>query len=120
MIIFSVQKENLSAGDNMLRVEQTIHKLEGLGIQYRVLDGMYDGQKELSFIMRNKSIGKCLEEFYAQDNYLERGHRGFWYLINVETDRVVDYYRTIKEVSKETALNNESYSVLDNKYYIGV
>lgn len=114
MIIFSVEKSDRAVLDNIRATIEASSILES----YAVLDGYYQGTFEVSFITNNIELGRQLVRDFEQDCYLERGHYGYWYLIDTKTDKILDTFKTIKEVTKDVALKSEYYSILDGKYYL--
>ena len=118
MIIFSVEKSNYSARDNAFSNEEAVQILGENG-SYQTLTGVYQGQKETSYLTSQVELGRELAAAFKQDCYLERGHYGYWYLIETKSGKILRTFKTIKEVDKDKALSSEYYTLLNGKYYIG-
>lgn len=117
MIIVSVSqnKDRIEDNCNTLEIKR---RLEQANVNFKLIEGVYKGQTEFSFIIEDKDIGRALADAYNQECYLEQGHYGYWYLIDTPTGAVMDSFKTIKQVSREAAEATENYSIMDGKYYI--
>lgn len=114
MIIFSVEQANVSDRENLQANEEATDLLN----RPYVMTGVYKGQTEVSYMTSQVKLGKQLSKDFNQDCYLERGHYGVWYLIETKSDKILDTFKTIKEVTKDVALRSEYYSILNGKYYL--
>lgn len=117
MIIFSAMKSDRSHEENVLADRMARDTMKD---NFQVMAGVYKEDVEVSYITRDTELGRKLARDYRQETYLERGHRGFWYLVETKTDKVIDWYQTIREVSEEEARKHDSYSILDGRFYLGV
>ena len=117
MIIFSVEQAELHPRENMA---STVYASKELGKEgtYVAVDGVYKGQSEVSFLTSQVELGKNLAREFRQECHLERGYYGIWYLVDTATDKVLDAFKTIKEVSRERALASECYTQVGDKYYL--
>ena len=89
-----------------------------LGSNFEVVYGVYEGINEVSFMTTNVKQGIELAKKYKQDTYLERGHRGIWYVIDTLTGAAIEAYKYLTEVPKDEAIASKNYSIYNNKYYI--
>lgn len=117
MIIFSVEQANQSPLNNMAANCEAADVLSQNGT-YHVMNGRYKGQDELSIMTSQVELAKQLATAYNQECYFERGHYGYWYLIDTKTDAIIDTFKTIKEVDKATALKQDAYTMYKGRYYV--
>lgn len=118
MILVSTYQSTADEGTNLTNFLQEMGNLDAAGIQFRVANGYWKGGDELTFLIKNKEVGRALAETYNQDAYLERGHYGYWYLIDTASGRVIDWFKSIVEVKDTAGL--DCYTELGGKYYVGV
>jgi hypothetical protein len=119
LIIFSAELDGLDPRINNIRTANAINTLDNGG-SYTILHGMYKDTLETSILTDQVDVGIRLARQFGQEYYIERGHYGYWYLIKTETDRVVQTFKSIQEVDRDTALSNGYYTMYNDKYYIGV
>jgi len=114
MIIFSAELASLSARENLMR---TAEAEEVLG-QCQTGTGVYQGTQETCLITSQTGLGKELARGFEQECYLERGHYGVWYLVETASGAILDTFKTIKEVTKERAEQEDNYTIMNGKYYL--
>lgn len=119
MIIFSVEQASQHPVDNQANSMEMLNHLRFVNAKYAVLEGVYKGIRETSFITNQFDLGRTAAKSYNQESYLERGHKGVWYLVDTQSDTILDWFRTICEVSEEEAKRHDSYSVMEGKFYVG-
>lgn len=118
MIIFSVEQANICTRQNIEAIIKATKLLKENGT-YHTLMGVYKGIEEVSFITNQVELGQQLARDFNQESYLERGHYGYWYLIETKSGQIIDTFKTLKEVTKEQAKQIDNYSILNGKYYVG-
>jgi hypothetical protein len=111
MIIFSTAQGAKQTVDSM---EDVMITLKGIAQAF----SYYKGQTEQSFITNDHENARMLIKKYKQESYLEKGHYGYWYLIDGQTDKVLEIFKTLKEVSKDTAIRSKGFTELNGRYYI--
>lgn len=116
MIIFSVEQDRHPLENKACTIE-AIQELAKNG-SFVTACGVYNGSSEVSFITNQVELGRTLAKRYEQECYLERGHYGYWYLIETDTNSIIDTFKTIKEVSKAEALASDCYTVFNDTYYL--
>lgn len=120
MLIFSVDRSDRTQADNKEANYHTQLVLEQYGAKYDVGMGVYKGQSETCYILSSHEVlGAELAKKYKQESFLEKGKYGIWYLVQTSTGKVLDYYKTIQEVSEQEAVSSDAYTFYNNKYYKG-
>jgi hypothetical protein len=115
MILFSVEQNKVSKVENIQANEEVADILTSKQVGI----GVYNGIEEVCYLTRDNNTAKMLCAEFKQDCYLERGHYGYWYLIETTTGKVLDTFKTIKEVSKERAMKSNCYTMMNGNYYLG-
>lgn len=117
--IFSVESLWQTVAEREFAHKAAIDLLEDTNSNYDVVLGCYDGVLETSYITANLEVARHLAQLYNQHSYFEQGAKGFWYLIDTHTNRVIDWYRSIQKVSEARALRESNYTFFQGNYYIG-
>ncbi len=118
-ILFSVYLNTLTESQNMFRHAQTLVELDDLNIGYRVLDGMFQGNKEKSILIQDIKIGIEFAKANDQESVLITDANGISYLHDIQND-TYSPSMVLKEVPKEVAEQNNAYTydMIQDKYYI--
>ncbi len=118
-VIFSAYLNTLSEAANLLRHAETLAELDQLNIGYRVLDGMYAGNKERSILVTN--IGIAIELAFTslqQESILitDSNSRAYLQFANESTQELGLWH----EITESDALKSQAYTfdVIQQKYWI--
>ena len=117
MIIFSVERPG--ADNAKAHTEVLVFAAKDTTHGWRELEGIYQGVAEGSYLTTNDDKAKELAAKYNQDSYLERGHYGYWYLIETTTGQVIKTFAGIREVDKPTAAGQD-HTKMGSRYFVAV
>jgi hypothetical protein len=128
-VIFSAEKADCTPTLNEERTRELAGQLEGNGIAYTPVSGMYEGKEEHSFLVKLSGIADyTLDQIartcyrYGQDCILYVDHVGHASMIDTSKSARPDYSKAVHmgvwwHVWKNYAVNKPSYSVIDGEYY---
>ncbi|NIQ15501.1 MAG: hypothetical protein GTO02_14225 [Candidatus Dadabacteria bacterium] len=118
MILFSVNRIDATAEKNLNAVVSACKQMSGG--KYTSGFGCYEGDIETCFMTNQNEIAISLAKKYNQDCYFERGHYGYWYLIETSTGDILDIFKGI--VEKAASWPNENigkpYTLMGGKVYV--
>ena len=120
VVIFSVERTNLSKVENAKRTNDIKHLLSEFSTDFKLLEGWYKGTKETSFLVLEKECPshRLIFNAYDQECYL---------LLDVDKEAFLVYrggkktsIGYFKETDKLIAQKQDSYTydVETDKYYI--
>lgn len=116
MILFSVDRAGASNEENLDAVEDACKQLDS----YTSGFSFYEGDVEACFLTVCNAVAKDLVYKYNQDCYLERGHYGYWYLIETKSGDVLDVFKGIFEKSIYWPIENpgKPYTLINGRVFV--
>ena len=122
-IIFSTYEDQYTENENRIRFQKYASTLR---FNFKIVEGVYKGKKEKSLIAPySELLKRTAFQIFNQESVLElTSHtKGIYKAKLLYNDNDGKTLRTedigfFREVSKEEALKEESYTKYDNNYYI--
>ncbi len=116
MILFSVNRVSASSEENLDAVNDACKQLGSYtsGVDF------FGGDVETCFLTVCDVIAKDLAHKYNQYCYFERGHYGYWYLIETRSGDVLDVFKGIFEKSIDWPEHNpgEPYTLINGRVFV--
>lgn len=116
MILFSVNRPEQTSEEMLDAVKDVCKTLKN----YKSGFGFFEGLSETCFMTDQKEQAVELAKKYKQDCYFERGHYGYWYLIETRSGDVLDVFKGIFEKSINWPKNNpgEPYTLINGRVFV--
>jgi hypothetical protein len=115
MILFSVNRVWCSSEENLDAVKDACKQLGSY-----TSGSFFEGDVGTCFLTVCDVIAKDLAHTYNQYCYFERGHYGYWYLIETRSGDVLDVFKGIFEKSIDWPEHNpgEPYTLINGRVFV--
>lgn len=119
ILIFSVEKTELTDRENMVATAEVEDTLTSSDIPYNKVEGCFDGVTEQSFIVSANYEGRVKEycQAFNQDSYLLIDANGTAALFTSEGKHITELGRLVK-VSESEAKQQQAYTKVNEEYYV--
>jgi len=117
--IVSVYQNNLTEAVNLSNNLTTYQALKHGDLHFKAGEGVYNNIKELNFViydLKNEHIVKEIARTFHQESYLTVYQDKAAELVYLSG--LTKFIGTFTAVNETEALNNDSYTLVDNTYYI--